>query len=531
MMSLYCFDIIMNMRSYSKPEKCHKYINIFTLSFFISIFTISICYAEKTLINTKGITIEGGLDIGGAAFFLPNDNFGGNSYVLHPSGRYSANKNVTYAELYGRPMLSGLWDPGLGFKVFGLASAIGSTTVGDGDGESLSQTSGTPRAITLEDANIGVEIPISIGGGHQKLIIQGGRQRFQIDDGFLVGKGTYSAGSRGAWWYAPRIAFSGPGVIKFEGSNIRADVFMLENNTNNVQNMNYDRPQTKFEGFDISWFRNKPHGNGGSVFEDRSAYVTLIYFHVRKADTSSHYDYATRADRDGMNVAALSWGGTLFPVKKFGIDKNFTFYGHFTAEENSHAGNGYQSVEAYGMFFEPGYTFSMLPWSPHLFYRYTRLSGNKNPTGTVKRGYDTFFLYDGRRYTYGGYWPGEIVGLYLAPLSDLEIHQFDLTATPPFHLIHNADQMKLGVHFYDLSLIYPSGMGLKANTGRHISNEVDFTAEYSLDPTTSVAVASGVAFSGPAGRALSRAGVPNGEIMPKIGRYAGTLEMYFYKHF
>jgi hypothetical protein len=487
--------------------------------------------AEKTLVSVKGLTIQGGLDIGGDAFYLPNTNFGAGSYELHKSGRYTRNSNVSYGELYGKPMLSGKWLTPWGFNVFGLISAVGSTTLGDGDAEGVSQTSGTPRAVTLEDANAGVEIPFHFNGGQQKLVIEGGRQRFQIDDGFLIGKGTYSSGDKGGWWYAPRYAFSGPGAIKFEGESIRGDIFMLESNSNNVMDRGYDRPETKFVGFDVTLFRNKAGGKGGSVYEDRAAYVTLTYFHVRDADTSSHYDYSSRADRNGMNVAALSWGGTVVPVKALGISKNFTFYGDFVAQENSHAGNGYNSVEAYGMYFEPGYTFSMLPWKPHIFYRYTRFSGNKTSNGTVKRGYDTFFLYDGRRYTYGGYWPGEIVGMYLAPLSDLNIHQVDLTGVPPVHLFKKDDELKLGVHFYDLSLIHPAGMGLKPGTGNHISDEVDFTAEYMLDPTTSGAVAGGVAFAGPSGKALAKSGVPTGEPIPRMDGTAGVLEVYFYKHF
>ena len=173
------------------------------------------------------------------------------------------------------------------------------------------------------------------------------------------------------------------------------------------------------------------------------------------------------------------------------------------------------------MFLEPDYRFSMLPWQPSLFYRYTRYSGARNPEGSVKRSYDTFFLYDGKRYCYGGYWPGEIVGMYLAPLSNLEVHQIDLTATPPVHLMNPKDSLKLGLHYYDLSLLYATGAGLKAHTGRHISDELDFSAEYTLNATTSAALAGGVAFSGPAGKALARAGAPAACAMPYWGHHAG----------
>lgn len=487
--------------------------------------------ADATLVSTSHVSIKAGLDIGGAAFSLPNTNFGAGSYAPLASGGYTRHSHTTYGELYGKPILTGRWNTDWGFSIFGTASAVGSTSMGDGDAESISQTSGTPRAVTLEDANLGVEVPVSLWHGHQKVIVEGGRQRFQVDDGFLIGKGTYSSGERGAWWYAPRYAFSGPGTIKFEGDPVRADIFMIENNSDNDQDLDNDRPKTKLVGFDVSWFRNKKGGNGASTYEDRAAYVTLTYFHVRDADTSAHYDYSTRADRNGMNVTALSWGGTLFPIKALGISKDFTFYGNVVSEQNSHAGNGYKSVQAFGMYFEPGYTFSTLPWTPHVFYRYTRFGGGRSSHSSVKRSYDTFFLYDGRRYTYGGYWPGEIVGMYLAPLSDLEIHQLDLTAIPPVHLFRRTDELKLGLHFYDLSLLYTGGVGLQNSRGRHVSDELDVSAEYALDSTTSGAIAGGVAFAGPAGRALAQAGVPAGFDIPNMKREAGIIEAYFYKHF
>lgn len=506
-------------------------IALFTFTAFLAPLYDKDAQAETTLISAKNVTIMGALDIGGSAFFLPNTNFGAGSYEPRKDGSYVKNKNSSYGELYGKPILTGRWDTSWGFNVFGMISAVGSTTLGDGEAESVSQTSGTPRAVTLEDANLGAEIPLHLLKGKQKLIIEGGRQRFQIDDGFLVGKGAYSSGNRGAWWYAPRFAFSGPGVVKFEADTVRADVFMLENNSNNDQDRGYDRPKTKFEGFDVTWFRNKPGGHGASLYEDRAAYVTLTYIHVRDSDSSSHYNYNYRGSRDGMNIASLSWGGTLFPIKSLGISKNFTFYGNFVAEENRHARNGYQSTEAYGMNYEPGYIFSMLPWKPHVFYRYTRLGGARNSHGSVKRNYDPFFLYDGRRYTYGGYWPGEIVGMYLSPLSDVEIHQFNITAVPPMHLLRKDDELTIGAHFYDLRLLYPGGMGLPQTTKRHISDEIDFSAEYKYDETLSGAVAGGVAFSGPTAKAFARAGIPEGYSTPAIGQHAGIIEAYFYKHF
>lgn len=519
---------------YLKGKKCQniqrKVLSVAFLAV-LALFNNKLSFAEQTIFSGKNFSIQTGLDIGLDAFYLPHTNFGAGSYSPLKSGGYKKNANSVYSEYYGKPMLSLQWVTPYGFKVFGLISAVGSGTLGDGDAGIQSQTSGYPHQITLEDANAGVEIPLHLSNLHQKIVIEGGQQRFQVDDGFLIGKGAYSTGKRGAWWYAPRYDFFGPGTIKYEGESLRGDIFMLENNSDNDADRGYDRPKTKFVGFDVTWFRKKPGRPSGEAYENRETYVTLTYFHIRSADTSASYDYASRGNRGGLNVAALSWGGTPFSHAHFKPVRNLSLFGNFVEEVSGHAGNGYQSVEAYGLYTEAGYTFSGMPWKPHIFYRYTRLSGSKNPQGTVKRSYDTLFLYSGRRYAYGGYWPGEIVGMYLAPLSDLEIQQFDVTAIPTVHLFAATDELRLGLHYYDLSLIYPTGVGLKASTGRRISDEVDLTAEYSLSPTFSIAFVGGIAVAGPAGRALAKAGVPTGEPLPKIGNVSGIMETYLYKHF
>lgn len=122
--------------------------------------------AEQTLVSVSGVNIQSGLDIGGAAFHLPNTNFGGGSYASRPSGGYTRHANTTYGELYAKPMLKGEWKTGWGFDVIGNASAIGATTLGDGDAQQVSQTSGTPRSVYLEEAYAGVRVPVRLAGGH-----------------------------------------------------------------------------------------------------------------------------------------------------------------------------------------------------------------------------------------------------------------------------------------------------------------------------------------------------------------------------
>ena len=504
---------------------------IFVIAAVITPLCVPSARAEKTIISLDDFKVAGSITMGGAAFHLPNTNFGAGSYALRNDGQYSHRSSVTYAEFFGKPSLSAYWNTPWRFGIFGSVSAVGSATLGDGDAEILSQTSGGPTAVTLEDANGGLSIPLAINGGHQTLIVEGGRQRFQIDDGFLIGKGTYSTGDLGSWWYAPRYAFSGPGTIRFEGENLRFDAFLLQSASNADVSRGFSRPQTDFVGFDITLFQNRENGHGGSIYEDRESYLTLSYFNVIKSDMSNQYDYSSRADRNGMNVAAISFGGSILHTIDTNISKDFTLYGNFVSQQNSHPGNGYKAVNAYGLYIEPGYTFSKLPWEPHIFYRYMRLSGDKSEKSSVKNGYDTFFLYNGRRFTYGGYWPGEIVGLYLAPLSNLVVNQIDVSLTYPLHLTGVEDALRFGVHLYDLAMIHPTGMGLPPKTSRKISDEVDFSAEYKLNSAISGAITGGVAFAAPAGKALALSSIPSGQKAPHIGNTSGVIEMFFFNSF
>ncbi|GAN61499.1 hypothetical protein ACI01nite_22330 [Acetobacter cibinongensis] len=507
----------------------YNFFCILLLSMFSEIYVSNSIYADQNIFSYNNFSIKGALEVGGAGFYLPDTNFGVGSYS-HSKTRYKSDKNTSFGELYGKPILTARWRTPLGYTVFAEASAVGSTELGHGDAEVISQTSGTPRMVTLEDLHGGVEIPVQFSQQEGNIIVDGGRQKFVIDDGFLIGRGAYSSGNRGVWWYASRYAFAGPGTIRFEGKSIRSDIFMLESDSDNDANRQFDRPKTKFAGFDVSWFRSKKGGHGGADYGDRSAYVTLTYFHVLESDTSSHYDYNTRGNRTGENVLSLSWGGNIIPIKKYNISKDVTFYGNFVGEKSNHSGNGYQSVEAYGFYVEPGYTFSKLPWSPHIFYRYTKFSGNKDQKSKVKRNYDPFFLMDGKRAFYGGYWPGE-VELYLVSLSNLIIHQFDITAVTPLHLFSKTDQLKIGAHFYDLSFVHASGLGYHSPSGNHISDEVDFTTEYALDSQTSGALVGGVAWAGPAQRAILAGSVPAGESVSRVHNASGIIEAFFYKRF
>lgn len=485
-------------------------------------------YADVILVSTPTVRIDAYLDSGAVSLVNPNANFGAGSLTAGGGGSV-LNHTPASGEAYIKPGIDASYNIG-NISFYGAVSTIAAKTLGDGDFEQYSQTGGQPFSILLEDLYFGVKTPLPFGGNDDTLVIQGGRQPFQIDDGFLVGRGTYNTGNRAAWWYSPRFDFSGPGVIKFNGDPVRADVFVLESNSNAVLTNGYDRPETKFAGFDLSWFIDRPKLDGSTKYANRSTYATLTYYKIYEADNSVTYNGSARADRDQMNVYSLAFGGNVLPVHKFNLDEDFTLYGNYVGEYNNHAGQGFQKVNAYGYYVEPGYTFSQAPWTPRIFYRRTTYSGQSNPNGTVKRSYDPMFLYNGSRQFFGGFFPGEIVGEYDVVYSGLDINQVGITAVPPVHLLKSTDQLKLNLEYYNINLNHPAQYGVGQGS-RHFSDEIDFATEYTYSPTLSGAALFGVAFPGKAGQENIASYQPAMEREPHVGGNTFILEAYIYKRF
>ncbi|WP_148299356.1 alginate export family protein [Komagataeibacter kakiaceti] len=477
------------------------------------------------LLDRNGFNLKAFLELGGDAIFVPHANFGAGSYPS--SSSRTARRSPVYSELFETFGLDCTAALGRRISLTARASAINATTLGDGDAQEVSSTSGYPDFIGLEEANIGLRYRFR-DTSKDALLLLLGRQRFIVDDGFLLAKGTYNGGDRAAWMYAPRFAFSGPGVLTLQTAPVRADFFVLQNNSNQVLARGDDRPETKFAGFDTTWFINGPSGDGRSVYKARAAYMTLTYFYIYDADTSLTFNNSVRGDRKGMQVGSMAFGAIFSQIPHVRRwpewIRGLEIHGHYVIEYNNEVANGYSGTSAWATYAEPAYTFFSHTWKPRISYRFVEYSGGKNPSGGEKHSYDTMFQIDGTRMFYGGYWPGEISGNYLARLSDLRVHQIDLTVTPPIHLASTQDTVKLGLHYYNLSIPHPRGLYLSQNDHR-FSNELDFSMEWNVTPATSISFATGAALSSRAARAFARSGQIGRPL--NIGDWSGIVEMYF----
>ena len=114
------------------------------------------------------------------------------------------------------------------------------------------------------------------------------------------------------------------------------------------------------------------------------------------------------------------------PFQSF--NPNLTLNAEFVHQRNA---NRDREVRANAWYVEPGYKFASLPWSPMAFYRYAQFSGDKDPGDRTDRSYDPLFVTGGVRGAGPGTWfLGEIYSQYLGVLSNINVHQVHVRASP-----------------------------------------------------------------------------------------------------
>ena len=287
-------------------------------------------------------------------------------------------------------------------------------------------------------------------------------------------------------------------------------------------NFAVDQPQTDFAGFDIEWFENKATSgaDGAARYPDRARYLNFTYFNIYKADRNPALyrdDDAYWARRDGLNVFSIAGGDNLLPIK------DTSLYFQYVRQINTHPD---RKVDATGYYIEPGYTFSNLPWSPHIYYRYSHYSGEPGHPGepvATKHAYDFLFYGGGLRDLFGNYAMGEVVGNFMAPNTNLNVHNASVKVTAPFHLLKPADMLAFELIGYVFKLDQPLRAG--ATSGNY-AKEIDLVSTYALDDKTTFGFAAGIASPGQGGRqaiAFSTAGLP--------GARSGARNSYVFEAF
>ncbi|MGM0951901.1 MAG: alginate export family protein [Pseudomonadota bacterium] len=327
----------------------------------------------------------------------------------------NSNTSPSWSEGYAKYGLSGSQSLSDG-AVFGAVNAVSSATWGDGD--ALGVTNGEERETDVEDLYVGYR--------HDLFEFSVGRQNITIGDGFILngdalnlgkGAGPEELNRGGAYWLAARKAFDKTAMLRVGGKDgIRSDVFWFKSD-------NYAQARPEMTGINLEYVADKG---------------TVALMHLKGLDVDEEWGFA---NRDGQDTTSLRYQGNA------GVENLFL------SAEYAHQSQGDSSDNAKAWYVEAGWTFTNLPWSPSLNYRYTSYDEN----------YDSLFF--GFNRGYGTWFQGEVAANYAGPFgTDSDIHHLGIKAFP-------SETLTLGASLFDFS-------NTAGHTGDNDATEIDLWAEW-----------------------------------------------------
>jgi hypothetical protein len=431
--------------------------------------------AEVEIAEVGNLKVTLGFAGGLGMFGVSNVDFGRGNFD------YNSNKlrrSRTWGEAWAKPSISFEYalddaptNPGKSSSIYGTFSVIGTGTFGYGDAVAgTSTTSFRPTYLWPEDMFIGWKS----GGlfpdlGDNAVDISIGSQPLTIGDGLLINGATTNAFQRAAYYTSPRGTFQKTVVLKLDPSELvplRGTFFHLEDVSDQSLLRGMDQPKSKLIGGSIDWHGDSRPDKLGSLSD--LWVVSGTYFQIYWADQAALGN--TAANRNGLNVFSARAAGSFLP-----FNRNILFFGEYVAEINNRSG---RKTNANAWYIEPGYQFNV-PWNPIVTYRYASFSGDDDPTGGgTKRSYDALFYgLGGRGLGPGTWYIGEIYGWYQQGLTNINVQQVSLRASP-------TSELNIGANYYHINFNKLGQVNQLANTGMPITSkramdELDIYAEWS----------------------------------------------------
>lgn len=383
-----------------------------------------------------------------------------------------------------RDWAEGFVAPGLGLaynlgdsSLYGGVTAIGSFTRGDGDAQLNSSTSDRPEALSLSELYAGWKSGIALASlGEDAVDFSVGRQGFVVGDGFLIADGTAEGFRRAAYVMGPNGSFDRTAIVRLNTQPVRADIFHLQGNVDQDFMTGNDAAATKLYGANVEWFGSSHQDHGRFEFEERAWYLGATLLRLYDADRG------VAARRDGMDVYAVRTGGTLFAALGEGFE-DFALFSEYAVQRNDNAG---RKLRANAWYIEPEYTFSALPWTPRLSYRYAHFSGDSDSNDATSKTWDSLYTGGGPR-GFGSWDQGEIYARYVAGNSNLNTHMVHLRGQP-------MEEVAIGAVYYLHRYDEPGQAGV---TSDELMTEVNLYAEWETPvPGLGVAAILGAAKAG-----------------------------------
>jgi hypothetical protein len=388
--------------------------------------------------DDEGNEIKSSLSLEGAFFPQSQSWFGKSNDNLGETSNY-------WFEEVGELAVEGHHALGAFGTAYGKVSGIFTATQRT-DAAGSDVPNDTPTDLAWEDAYVGWRSAnlFQDSLGTDAIDLSYGRQRYQVGSGFLFWDGGSDGGQRAAYWIGPRKAFKQAGIAKLTTHGVEARGVYLEPNDN-------PHSDTKLYGLDLQW-SNEDFGSVGGGF-----------YHI----------FDSRIDtRDGMNIYDIR--ADLTPLRGKETLPGLTLKGEFTYEDN---GN---TQEGFGYYGELGYDFGeTLPWTPYVSYRYAHFSGD-DPSSTKDQNFDPLFYGSS---DWGTWFQGEILGEYVLLNQNLNSSTIRVAASP-------TEDLKLNLLYYYFWLDDADGLGTE---GSSFADEVDLTADYTLNDHVSFSLVGGVA--------------------------------------
>jgi hypothetical protein len=398
------------------------------------------------LIEGDGFRLDLGIEAGAGYFLSENTNFG----IGRVDARSGENTgDAQWGEGYVEPSLSFEMQTDAAGGLYGATSAIGALTVGDGDA----------GGFTRDDSDLDLELLyagwrsgtlLADSLGEDALDLSAGRQEFHVGDGFLIWDGDFDSAGDAVYWLGPRTAFDFAGVARLGTGALGAQAFYLRG----------DRDQGHTEPVGVNLDYDAGFGTLGAM------YLQVVH-------TDPEFDAET--PRDGMQLATVRLNDGRMPgFEDIGLNAQYVReFGDGDAVE----------FDADAFYVEPSYTFSWLPWSPVLAYRFAYFSGDAEPGDDTREDFDPLF-YDYSR-GWGTWTQGEVVGEYLLFNSNQVNHMVHLSVAPN-------DAVGLGAIYYHFDLAERDYFGTPVSD-KSFADEVDAYVDWTVSENLFVGAVYGVA--------------------------------------
>jgi len=405
--------------------------------------------ASLTVYDKNDAKLDFSFEAGMGTFSVKNANLGGGQDSI--VGNQDDDKGVNWQEFYMKPKLAGTYSLGAS-NFYGEWSVVAEMTSGDGD--AIGATKGGDEHLDNETAFLGWKSGKLFSAlGENAIDAYFGQAPIVVADGFVMGDGSSDGtGHHPAFWFGPHSSFKRAAVLKLNTSPVRGDLFQFKT----------DETKSETQGYGIN------------VEATIAKYGTLGGMFMRL--TGSELDI-----RDGMRVFEGRYMGNPLADLFDNAYLNLEYAREFNPSSDV-------AVSAYAWAAEAGYTFAKCPHTPTLSYRYSFYSGDDANTANRDEAYDPMFQKAFGR-GWGTWLEGEIMGEYPLINSNKRTHTVMLKAKP-------FEALATGLLGYRFDLDQTDDNGK-----RHIADELNFYADWTVNDKLLISGAVGRAWPGNASKA------------------------------